>query len=174
MAEWALWYCNHHVPIGERGWNYFLFIYIVMVFPLCGRLNVCTESQVIQTMACVSNTERFSGSSVDVVSWNVKSINHPVKIKKVITDLKQLRADIQLSRRPSMCASIPVQLLVQRKRVCSWLVTIYSSVSGVQADSAERYVFAAGKLHLFQWYSHASMHLIGMIFFLLSAKHVDH
>lgn len=100
MAEWALWYCNHHVPIGERGWNYFLFIYIVMVFPLCGRLNVCTESQVIQTMACVSNTERFSGSSVDVVSWNVKSINHPVKIKKVITDLKQLRADIQLSRRP--------------------------------------------------------------------------
>lgn len=72
----------------------------MMVFPLCGRLNLCIDFQVIQTMACVSNIETFNGLSVNFVSWNVKSINQPVKFKKVITDLKQLRADIQLSRRP--------------------------------------------------------------------------
>lgn len=35
-----------------------------------------------------------NGCSVKLVSWNVKSLNHPVKRKKVFTHLKDLKTDI--------------------------------------------------------------------------------
>lgn len=42
-----------------------------------------------------NSTRALGGlSSVNFVRWNVKSLNHPVKRKKLFTHLKELKIDI--------------------------------------------------------------------------------
>lgn len=45
-------------------------------------------------MANTSNLGMSSGCIVNFVSWNVKSLNHPVKNRRVLTHLSHLKADI--------------------------------------------------------------------------------
>lgn len=48
----------------------------------------------IHNMANINNTRGYDGCPANFISWNVKSLNHPVKLKKVLSHLKQLSADI--------------------------------------------------------------------------------
>lgn len=45
-------------------------------------------------MANINNTRGYDGCPVKFISWNVKSLNHPVKFKKIFSHLKQLSVDI--------------------------------------------------------------------------------
>ncbi len=47
-----------------------------------------------QVMTDPNSTRKLDGFSVNFLSWNVKSLNHPVKRKKVFTHLKQLKPEI--------------------------------------------------------------------------------
>lgn len=98
---------------------------------------------------------------VSFVSWNVKSLNHPVKFKKIFSHLKQLKADI------AFLQETHIRLIDRHRLNRGWSGQIYQSnfhskargvaimisknipfiVSGVQTDSAGRYIIVIGKLY---------------------------
>lgn len=56
-------------------------------------------------MADVNGTGQGIGCLVKLVSWNVKSLNHPVKRKKVIAHPNNLKADIAFCQETHLCVA---------------------------------------------------------------------
>ena len=102
----------------------------------------------------------LDGCSVNFVSWNVKSLNHPVKRKKVLSHLKQLNVDIAFLQETHL-------LTVDHFRLKgSWAGQFYHSnfhskargaailinrntpftMTSVEADPLGRYVIVVGQL----------------------------
>lgn len=52
------------------------------------------------------------GSDLNIVSWNVKGLNHPVKRRKVFSHLKQLKTDIVFLQETHVRASEHSRLMV--------------------------------------------------------------
>lgn len=112
-------------------------------------------------MANINNTRGYDGCPVNFISWNVKSLNHPVKLKKVFSHLKQLSADIAFLQETHIRACDSSRLVrgwagqVYQSNFCSKArgVAIMISkkvqftASHVQSDSAGRYVIVVGKLY---------------------------
>lgn len=112
-------------------------------------------------MASMSSISRYGGHPVKCVSWNVKSLNHPVKFKKVFTHLKRLNTDIaflqethirsvdnlRLSRR--WAGQVFQSNFQSKARGVAILInnTVRFTVSNVQIDSDGRYVIVVGELH---------------------------
>ncbi len=109
-----------------------------------------------------TNTSRgMEGCSVNFMSWNVKSLNHPVKRKKVFAHLKQLKVDIAYLQETHLCTTDLFRL-----RGC-WTGQIYHSnfqskargaailinknipftMTSVAADPLGRYVIVVGQLY---------------------------
>lgn len=103
----------------------------------------------------------YDGCPVNFVSWNVKSLNHPVKFKKVFSRLKRLNTDI------AFLQAIHIQSGDSAQLVRGWAGQVCQSnfhskargvaimirknfpfiVSNVQTDSWGQYVIVVGKLH---------------------------
>lgn len=54
-------------------------------------------------MAAVNKHAKRTGYSANFVSWDIKSMNHPVKRKKVLIHLKNLNADISFLQETHLC-----------------------------------------------------------------------
>lgn len=114
-------------------------------------------------MAVINISKGFNGCSVNFVNWNVKSLNHPVKRKKVFAHLKQLNVDIAFLQETHLRTTDHFRLRG------SWEGQIYHSnfhskargaailikknvpftVTNVEADSLGRYVIVVGQLYSF-------------------------
>lgn len=113
-------------------------------------------------MANINNTGGYDGCPINFISWNVKSLNHPVKFKKIFSHLKQLSADIAFLQETHIRSCDSARLgrgwagQVYQSNFCSKArgvaIMISKSVqfteSHVQTDSAGRYVIVVGKLYL--------------------------
>lgn len=105
----------------------------------------------------------LDGCSVNFVSWNVKSLNHPLKRKKVFTHLKQLKINIAFLQETHLRT-------VDHSRLRGeWTGQIYHStfhskargaailidrntpftMTSVEADPAGRYVVVVGQIYTF-------------------------
>lgn len=107
------------------------------------------------------NVNKSEGCRVTFVSWNVKSLNHPVKRKKVISHLNQLNVGIAFLQETHLTTFDHFRL----RR--GWMGQFYHSnfhskargtailinknvpfvMSSVEADSAGRYIIVVGKLN---------------------------
>lgn len=99
--------CDHLVHVGDRGWlttgpiyelmllyqTFILFLCLFLCFCVFG-FHIWCSPLCIHNMANINNTRGYDGRPANFISWNVKSLNHPVKFKKVFSHLKQLSADI--------------------------------------------------------------------------------
>lgn len=97
-------------------------------------------------------------TSIDLVTWNVKGLNHPIKRKKVLTHLKNMGADIAFIQETHLKMSDNTRLK------CSWVGQLFHSrftakgrgvailvnkrvpftPSSTLADSNGRYVIVTG------------------------------
>lgn len=91
----------------------------------------------------------------------MKSLNHTLKYKKVISHVKQLSADIAFLQETHICSSDSVSLgkkwsgqvfqsnYHSRSRGVAIMISrhVQFTVSSVQADSAGRFVIVVGKLY---------------------------
>ncbi len=112
-------------------------------------------------MANINNTRGCNGCQANFISWNVKSLNHPVKFKKIFSHLKQLGVDIAFSQETHIRSCDSSRLVrgwagqVYQSNFCSKArevaIMISKNVqftsSHVQTDSAGRYVIVVGKLY---------------------------
>lgn len=107
------------------------------------------------------NTKKgLDGFPVNFVSWNVKSLNHPVKRKKVVTHLKQLKTDIAFLQETHLCITDLFRLkkgwsgqvyhsnFHSKTRGAAILIdkSIPFTMSNVDSDSAGRYIIVTGQL----------------------------
>lgn len=111
-------------------------------------------------MANINNTRGCDGCPVNFISWNVKSLNHPVKFKKIFSHLKQLNVDIAFLQETHIRSCDSSRLVrgwagqVYQSNFCSKVrgvaimisKNVQFTVSHVQTDSAGRYVIVVGKL----------------------------
>ncbi len=107
------------------------------------------------------NVKKSGGCQVTLVSWNVKSLNHPVKRKKVISHLNQLNVGIAFLQETHSSTSDHFRLRG------GWVGQFYHSnfhsksrgtailinknvpfvMSNFEADSAGRYIIVVGKIN---------------------------
>lgn len=105
----------------------------------------------------------LDGCSVNFVSWNVKSLNHPVKRKKVFTHLKQLNIDIAFLQETHL------RTIDHSRLKGGWAGQMYHSnfhskargtailidkntpftMTSVEADPAGRFIIVVGQLYAF-------------------------
>ena len=97
---------------------------------------------------------------LNVVTWNVKGLNHPVKRKKVFTHLTQFNADVMFLQETHICSSDSSRLLTgwagqhfhstfeAKARGVSILISngVPFESTKIIADKNGRYVIATGKL----------------------------
>ena len=112
-------------------------------------------------MAHISASGRLSGCLVNFVSWNVKSLNHPLKRSKVFAHLKQLKADVTFLQETHLRATDYFRLrgrgvghvfhssFCSKARGVAILISnnVPFTVSKVETDSAGRYVIVVGLLY---------------------------
>jgi len=112
-------------------------------------------------MASMSNIRRYGSHPVKCVSWNVKSLNHLVKFKKMTTHLKQLNTDIAFLQETHIHSVNNLRLSrgwagqvfqsnfqVKASGVAIMINNnVQFTVSDVQTDSAGRYVIVVGELY---------------------------
>ncbi len=108
----------------------------------------------------INKTNRSAGCNINFVSWNVKSLNHPVKRKKVLLHLKQLKVGIAFLQETHLCKTdhsrLKCDLVGQlyhsnfnsKSRGTAILIekNIPFEASMVEADPAGRFVIVIGKL----------------------------
>lgn len=107
--------------------------------------------------------KQSKGCLVNFVSWNVKSLNHPVKRKKVFTHLQQLKTDVAFLQETHLRSSDHTRLK------SGWVGQIYHSnfhsktrgaailinkalpftSSSVDSDPAGRYIIVVGQVYGF-------------------------
>lgn len=112
-------------------------------------------------MANKKGTRHSSEYPVNCVSWNVKSLNSPLKFRKVIAHLKQLDTDIAFLQETHVCLADSLRLSKKwsgqvfqsnfhsRSRGVAIMIGrhIQFTASSVHTDSAGRYVLVVGKLY---------------------------
>lgn len=100
------------------------------------------------------------GSDLNIVSWNVKGLNHPIKRRKVFSHLKQLKTDIVFLQETHVRASEHSRLMVgwagqhfhsafqAKARGVSILVArhVHFEADNITADKNGRFVIVSGKL----------------------------
>lgn len=103
---------------------------------------------------------KSGGNQVTFVSWNVKSLNHPVKRKKVLSHLNQLNAGIAFLQETHLTTFDHFRLrggwvgqfyhsnFHSKSRGAAILInkSVPFVMTSVEADSAGRYVIVVGKL----------------------------
>lgn len=112
-------------------------------------------------MANTSNLEMISGGIVNLVSLNVKSLNHPVKRRRVLTHLSHLKADIAFLQETHL------RNTDQHRLRGGWIGQLYHSnfgskargaailisknipfvMSGTVSDPMGRYIIVVGRLY---------------------------
>lgn len=136
------------------------FCCLCLCFCVLGFHLWCT-SLCVHKMANMNNIRGYDGCPTKFMSWNVKSLNHPVKFKKIFSRLKQLGVDI------AFLQETHIRSCDSSRLVRGWAGQVYQSnfcskargvaimigrgvqftASHVQADSAGRYVIVVGKLY---------------------------
>ncbi|XP_051794339.1 calcium-binding mitochondrial carrier protein SCaMC-2-B isoform X1 [Acanthochromis polyacanthus] len=100
------------------------------------------------------------GWPVNCVSWNVKSLNHTLKYKKIMLHLKQLNTDIAFLQETHVCTADSASLskkwsgqifqsnFQSKSRGVAIMVGrhVQFTASNVKADTAGRFVIVVGKL----------------------------
>jgi exonuclease III len=108
-----------------------------------------------------AHTDVSGTCQINLVSWNVKSLNHPVKRRKVLSHLKELNADIAFLQETHLNTSDHFRLrggwvgqifhsiFQSKSRGTAILIkkTIPFVMSKVDADSAGRYIIVVGRLN---------------------------
>lgn len=99
-------------------------------------------------------------SNLNIINWNVKGLNHPVKRRKIFNHLKQLRADIVLLQETHVRASEHSRLMMgwagqhfhsafqAKARGVSILVAshVQFEADNITSDKNGRFVIVSGKL----------------------------
>lgn len=100
------------------------------------------------------------GSHINITSWNVKGLNHPVKRKKILTHLKQFHTDIGCLQETHLCSSDSPRILAgwagqhfhstfqAKARGVSILISKNIPFEPIQvtADKNGRFIIVSGKL----------------------------
>lgn len=123
------------------------------------------QLQCLYLISVIIVCSSLSDCLINFVSWNVKSLNHPVKRKKVLTHLHQLKADIAFLQETHLCISDHSRLR------SGWIGQIYHSkfncksrgaailinkslpfvATNIDADPGGRFIIVVGKVYGSPW-----------------------